>query len=184
MSISSKLKTALAFSKNLKTTGAFVQTSRKVELEICRYVSNKPNQIVVEFGIGHGNITKEILSRLDSSSKLYAFEVNAEFCAFVRQEIKDRRLIIINAGAEKINEHVSEKVNAILSSIPITFFSTELTDEILSKANEALLHDGSFSQILYSKFHKKTFQKHFDQVNIKTLWSFPLEYVHHCSSVK
>ena len=59
-------------------TGAISETSRKVELEICRYITKDKDVVVVEFGMGHGNITKEILNNISQNSILYAFEVKEE----------------------------------------------------------------------------------------------------------
>ena len=101
-----KLKTTLEFTKNLFTTGAFSETSREVEIEICRHISDKPNQVIVEYGMGHGNLTREILNKIAPTSKVYTFEVNEEFCEHVRKELKDDRLIIINDGAENMKLHI------------------------------------------------------------------------------
>ena len=50
------IKTSLEFTKNILVTGAFKETSRRVEMEITSKLPKKENQIIVEFGMGHGNI--------------------------------------------------------------------------------------------------------------------------------
>lgn len=74
-----KLKTSFAFTKNLFVTGAVTETSKKSSLEICKYLPKGNNKVIVEFGMGHGNITKEILKNISNNSKLYAFEVKKVF---------------------------------------------------------------------------------------------------------
>jgi len=64
-----KLKTAIHLAKNIRTTGALYQTSKKVEREIGAKLTDKDNQIFVEFGLGHGNITEAVLSRIAPTSK-------------------------------------------------------------------------------------------------------------------
>ena len=74
-----KIKTSIAFAKNLFVTGAITETSRETEVEICKYIPKGENKIIVEFGMGHGNITKEILNNISSTSKVSA-HVRRAFC--------------------------------------------------------------------------------------------------------
>ena len=174
------LKTTYAFTKNIFTTGALYETSRKAELEICAKLPSTENAIVVEFGLGHGNITREILSRLSPNAKLYSFEINKEFCEYVSDQINDDRLTIINEGAENISKHITGKVDAIVSSIPITIFPSDKKDEVLNTAYKALKPGAHFSQILYTKVLKKRISKIFDHLDIVRLFNIPMEYIHHC----
>lgn len=117
-----KIKTSIEFSKNLFVTGAITETSRKVEVEICRNIPTDRDVVIIEFGMGHGNITKAILNKISPNSKLYAFEVKQEFCKYVRHSIQDERLEIINDGAENIKNHINQKIDSVISSIPFSFF--------------------------------------------------------------
>ena len=148
------LKTVINFTKNIKTTGAFYKTSKKVEREICSNI-DKNCKVVVEFGTGFGNITKRILSHLPPDAKLYSFEVNPDFVEDVQQLIKDERLILINDGAQNFPLHVKEKVDCIISSIPLTIIPKEIGKDIIRKGYNALKDGKYLSQILYSKFHKR-----------------------------
>lgn len=176
----SKLKTAIAFSKNLLTTGALFQTSSKVEQAITSKVSSDEDQIIVEFGMGHGNITAEILKKMHPSSKLYSFEINEEFCELVKEKIKDDRLVIINAGAEEIKNSIEDKANAIVSSIPFTIFPKEKTAQILDLSYQYLKAGAFFSQVQYSRVLRKKFEHHFDHMYIDQVSKIPPEFVYHC----
>lgn len=174
------IKTSLAFTKNIFTTGAFKETSKDVEREICTRLSKEPGQIVVEFGLGHGNITKEILKNLSPDAKVYAFEVNKSFCDYVGKMIKDDRLVIVHGGAESFADIVKGPVNNFISSLPLTLFPKELSNQILHKSYDALEVGGFFSQIQYSKVHYKKFQEVFDGVDVTRFVNIPMEYVFHC----
>ena len=174
------IKTSLQFTKNILVTGAFKETSRRVEREITSKLPLKENQVFVEFGMGHGNITKEILKNMAPTSRLFAFEVNEEFCDYVDAEIDDERLVIVNDGAENLGKHVGASVNGFVSSIPFTFFSKEVSRSILGGAYEALEPNHFFHQVLYSKVHVKKFRSVFDEVQVKTLLNIPLECIYHC----
>lgn len=175
-----KLKTAYHFTKNLFTTGAFTETSRKVEIEICRHIPEGDNKVIVEYGVGHGNITKEILSRISPTSKLYGFEVQKDFCEHVKKTIQDERLIIINDGAENVKQYVKEDVDSVIASIPFSFFSKEKGMGIIQDSYD-LLHPGChYSQVLYTRFNFRKFKAIFDQCQIKKIPNIPTEYIYHC----
>ncbi len=173
------LKTVINFTKNIKTTGAFYKTSKKVEREICSKIDEN-SKIVIEFGTGFGNITKRLLSRLPADAKLYSFEVNSEFVEDVQQLIKDDRLILINDGAQNFPLYVPEEVDCIVSSIPLTIIPKEVGKDIIKKGYAALKEGQYFSQVLYSKFHKKKFETIFDEVEIIKVDNVPTGFVHHC----
>ncbi len=175
-----KLASALQYTKHFVTTGAISETSREVEIEICNRLDLK-GKVFVEFGMGLGNITKEILDRMPADAKLYSFEVNEDFCDKVKEEIKDKRLIIINDGAENISKYVSEEVDSMVSSMPFTFFSKEKTDLILGASKEILKSGGHFSQILYSKIHFKKFSAAWDDCEMIKTNNFPAGFIYHCS---
>ncbi len=178
-----KLNTTVQFTMNLFTTGAFKETSRKVEIEICSRLPGEEGQVIVEYGLGHGNITREILSRIAPSSRLYAFEVNEEFCEHVANDINDDRLIIINDSAENLFRHIDASVNGFVSSIPLTFFSKELRERILKNSYQSLKPEGYFSQVLYSRVHQKMLKETFDRCSVKKNYNLPMEYVFHCQKV-
>jgi len=179
---SSRFKTAIQLAKNIRTTGALYQTSKKVEKEIGSKFSEEPGKVFVEFGLGHGNITKATLDRISPDSKLYSFEVNEDFCDHVSKVLTDERLIIINDGAQNVSKHIKQPVDGIASSIPITLFSKELQDSVFQEAYSILASGAYFSQILYSNRHS-LFEPYFDKVEIKRLINLPLEYIHHCQKV-
>lgn len=175
-----KLKTSIAYARNLLVTGAISETSRTAELEICKHISKEEDQAFVEFGMGHGNITREILRTISPTSKLYAFEVNKNFCEHVRESITDQRLIIINDGAENLKLHVNENVSAVISSIPFSFFSNKKGLNIIQNAYDLLGDNRYYSQVLYTKFNFKKFQQIFEDCYMKTNKKAITEYIYHC----
>jgi phospholipid N-methyltransferase len=178
-----KLKTSIAYAKNLFVTGAVTETSRYAEIEICKYISKGEDKIFVEFGMGHGNITREILNIMSPTSKLYAFEVNKIFCEHVRHRNSDKRLIIINDGAQHLKKHVSVNIDAVISSIPFSFFSKEKGLTIIQDAYDLLKYDTYYSQVLYTKFNFKKFQQIFEDCSMKSNKKTITEYVYHCKKL-
>ena len=179
-SLKQKIKTSIEFTRNLLVTGAITETSRKVEVEICKYLPTDRDVVVVEFGVGHGNITKAILNKISPNSKLYAFEVNEEFCDHVRKTIQDDRLVIVNDGAENLRDQVNEKIDNVISSIPFSFFSREKGMSIIQNAYDSMSDEAYYSQVLYTKFNFKKFQMIFDDCELKKFYGIPTEYIYHC----
>jgi len=179
-----KLKTAFAFAKNIFETGAITETSREVEIDICKNLTKEDHKVFVEFGVGHGNITQEILDTISPTSKLYAFEVNKAFCLHVQEKINDPRLIVINDGAENLKKHVKENINGVVSSIPFSFFSKEKGLSIIKNAYDLLENDSYFSQVLYTKFNFKKFQEVFEACEITSNKKLITEYIYHCKKSK
>lgn len=175
-----KLKTSVEFAKNILVTGAITETSRKVEVEICKHLPKEDNKIIVEFGIGHGNITNEILNTISPSSKLYAFEVNKKFCNYVRNTILDDRLIVINDSAENLEKYLDEEIDGVISSIPFSFFNKERSQNIIQNTHSLLKRKAHFSQVLLTKFNFKKFQEIFDKREVVRLKGVIVEYVIHC----
>lgn len=177
-----KIKTALAFTKKLATTGALYETSPKVEREISRYVRPDVPQVIVEFGAGHGNITRAILTKMHPESTLYAFELHADFCEVLTQ-IGDKRLHVINRSAEHLDQYVPGKIDCIVSSIPFSLIPDEVLRTILTKSHAQLADTGIMSQVLYSAYHVKKYKRHFPHVTYKAFWGLPPEFVYHARKV-
>ncbi len=175
-----KIKAAINLAKNLRTTGAVTQTSRRCQREMCSNIDPNQAQTIVEFGAGPGNITREILDTMHAESRLYTFEVSKEFCDKLENEISDARMQVVNDGAQNLDLHVKDRPDVIISSLPLTIFSKDLRNSILQLCYERLPSGSYFSQVMYSKIHKGLLSEIFETVNITTLLSIPIENVYHC----
>ncbi len=159
------LKTSISFAKNLLTVGAFKETKPETVVEICSKLNkNKPVK-VIEFGMGHGNMTKQILNKISKDSLLYAFEINPDFCSYVKQNIKDDRLRVINASALDFQKYVFDNVDNFIISIPFTFLKDEEAEALVKSCFNILKKEGYYSQVVYREntllkaIGKKSFEK-------------------------
>lgn len=175
-----KIATSIAFAKNFLVTGAITETSRYVEIEICKHLPKGEDKIIVEFGVGHGNITREILNNISATSKVYAFEVNKDFCEHVKNTITDPRLIVINDSAHRVKQYIKAPVDIVISSIPFSFFSKEKGKAILEGTYDLLNNDAYFSQVSYSRSNLKKFQKVFESCDTAINKKNRIEQVCHC----
>ncbi len=174
-----KIKTAIQFTKNITTVGAFKESSSKVEKEICSKLNKKKDLVVVEYGLGHGNITKSILKHISPNSKLYSFEINEKFCNHVRSKIEDDRLHIINDSAENVKKRIDFPIDCIIASLPFSFLSNRVGQKIINDSYELLKMHAYFSHYLYIKLNSKRFKGVFDQLEMVPIKNIPMEYVYH-----
>ena len=106
---------------DFQKTAAIAPSSRYLVQAMVEPLPLANAKVVVEFGPGTGAMTRELLRRMPANAMLIAFEISPSFAAFLRQEIRDPRLVIIEAGAETCAEHLRalgvERVDAALSSL-------------------------------------------------------------------
>ena len=119
-------KTAIKLTANITTTGAISEFSRFVEKDITKYVDINKSQIIVEFGGGHGNMTRAILERMHPDSQIFTFEIHDDFIPILK-EIKDERLHIVHNSATEILHYVKRNsVDCIISTLPLNIIPKEI----------------------------------------------------------
>jgi phospholipid N-methyltransferase len=109
---------------DFQKTAAVAPSSRYLVQAMVEPLPLANAKVVVEFGPGTGAMTHELLRRMPANAMLIAFEISPRFAAFLRQEIRDPRLVIIEAGAETCADHLRalgvERVDAALSSLGLS----------------------------------------------------------------
>jgi len=123
---------------------------------------------IVELGPGSGVFTKEILKRASPDTRLFCFEVNNEFCSHLRKNISDKRMKIINAGAEDIMANLSRynlgEVDCIVSGLPFRNFPVQMKEEILEGVKGSLKEDGRFILFQYTNGLVEMLESYFSDV--------------------
>ena len=123
---------------------------------------------------------------MNSNSKLICFEINKEFNQELKQ-IMNENMILINDSAEKINFYLNElkieRVDYIISSVPLLTLPEKTTDKILEICSKIIGERGKFIQLQYSKLLDKKIKKYFNQINIKfTLKYYLPGFIYICSN--
>jgi len=173
------LKTALSFTKHIRTTGAFAETSRFVEQEMIVDVDPQRPQLIVEFGAGHGNITRAILARMHPQSRLVSFEIEPDFLPELRK-LRDPRLQLENRSAGEVVEIVGlEQVDCVVSAIPVTIMPVALRRAILMEAQRAMKPGTTLRQVLYSR-RRGIFEHAFEVTACKLVMNVPPAFIHVC----
>src|SRR5262245_18440292 len=110
------------FLKNCKQVGWPLQTSHESARRVCETIDFKKARRIVEVGSGSGNITKELLKHLHPEAELIAFEIDRDLCGCL-EAIQDRRLVVYNESGFNMAQLLQEKVDYVISEIPIATLS-------------------------------------------------------------
>lgn len=173
------IKSSFKLVKNVKSTGAFSQTSKQVVETISSNVDPTKPQIVVEFGVGPGNITRGILKRMHPESRLIGFEIETDFLNDLKK-IDDPRFRLVNDSAELLDEYLqADHVDVIISSLPLTILPKNIFSGIMEGAVRNMNEDSVFCQVLYSNQTKK-FLRYFSRVETEKAFNVPMATIHRC----
>ncbi len=169
-----------------KTTGTIKPSSKYLINDCLKHLNFEKNQVVLEFGTGNGCITQELLHRLSDTSQLISFEVNEQFFNHCKNtfEIYDNFKLVKHSAVnfeEVLAENSIEKVDYIISSLPLTLLKEEEVISLLEKIPNFLKQDGCFVQYQYSLGKYKVLKQKFEKVNVDfTLRNLPPSFVYKC----
>ncbi len=172
--------------RNIKTTGTVWPSSPHLIRKMLSAIDFDKADYIVEFGVGNGNITRELLENMKPGSKLLAFEINGQFYQQQKDELKDERLVLINDSAEEIETYLKRlhisKVNYVVSGLPLTNLGKTFCESLLTKTHKILPKNGKYIQFQYSLSQYNLIKKHFSKVKIKfTALNIPPAVVYVCS---
>ncbi len=156
--------------KERKQVGAFAPSSKFLVKKMCDKINFETATNIIELGPGTGVFTKEILKRAKPDAKIFVFELNEDFYRYLLEEFQDPRIILLHESADQIpnilKEHGVDKVDAVLSSLPLAIIPQEVKDSILDSVHEALDEKGVYVQYQYSLNAKKQIEKRFGKLKI------------------
>jgi len=168
---------AAAFLRDVKV-GAFAPTSRYAIARMIPYIPYSANAIV-EYGPGDGVITRHLLRRTSPYGKVLAIERNADF---VRElgTIHDPRLVVKKGDALLVTQYLKEtgidKIDAVISGIPFSFFKPEDRLRIIGQTYEALAPNGVFVVYQFSILMLRYLREYFTNIE----WHFEVRNLPPC----
>jgi phospholipid N-methyltransferase len=187
--LSSRIKFFKEALKNLKTLGTLIPSSRFLSKRMLRDIDFSNTDVIVELGPGNGAITKYIIENLSPKARLICFEINHNFYSQLKEQ-RHPQLIVLNISAEKIADELKKlninKVNCIISSLPLTIIPEEVSDEILEKSFDVLEENGTFIQYQYSLSYFKKLKKVFKEsilLEFEPL-NIPPAFIYRCKKVE
>lgn len=171
------------FIKHPKMLGTPIPSPRAVIDEILKRVNWQEARVIVEYGPGVGNITTEILRRMQPGAMLVAIETNGEFIEYLRETVCDSRLHVVHGSAAEVGTWLAQlgcrQVDYVISGIPFSTIPGAVRDGIIRATHAVLQPQGTFLVYQYSRqvlpSLKKIFgrvQRDFRLFNIVPMWVF------------
>jgi phosphatidylethanolamine/phosphatidyl-N-methylethanolamine N-methyltransferase len=140
---------------DFRTVGAVAPSSRYLTQAMLRPLPLERARVVVEVGSGTGVMTQALLNRIPFDATLLAFEINSRFSRYLKTNVADSRLDVINASAETLRKEVRrrgyERVDAVVSSLALGLMPDWQRRAFLSELGTLLGEAGVFTQ--YQYFH-------------------------------
>jgi len=153
--------------------GSWVPSWPLLVNNMCRKIDFKNADTIVEFGPGNGVFTKKLLKKAKPSAKLFVFELNTNFYNVLKDKFDDPRMILLNQGAETLPEvlkaHNIDKVDAILSSLPLAMIPKEIKNTILDNSHNHLRKNGVFLQYQYSLNAKNDVKERYGKLRVNLI---------------
>ena len=169
------------FIKDKKVGAAFSTTKHVIKKMLGNIDFDKAN-LLVEYGSGKGVITTHLLELMHKDAVLYVFETNERLIKELLN-ISDKRLVIINAGAEDArtilkNRYKINKVDYVISTIPFTFFARWKKKKVIAKTYNLLNKNGKFITYQYTPLIYSIIKNKFKNHSINpNLTNFPPTFI-------
>ena len=135
------------FFRHPKLLGSVVPSSPYLVNRLLAPVDWERARVVVEFGPGIGNITRQVLRRMRPESRLVAIELNPAFVKFLKSDLQDPRLQVVEGSALEVKKILAglgyRHADYIISGIPYTNIPHELRAGIMREARETIHPEGA-----------------------------------------
>ncbi len=125
---------------------AIAPTGRAAAREMARLVT-PDMQAVAEIGAGTGTITEAILARGLAPSRLSLYELNAAFCARLKERFPGTR--VYNLPAQEMVNSAPRALDAVISGVPTLPMPDRLQSAIVGAALSVMKPGAPFVQITY-----------------------------------
>jgi len=137
---------------DFRTVGAVAPSSRYLAQAMLGPLPLERARVVVELGPGTGVMTEALLEVLPRNCHLLAFEINSRFASYLRENVPDSRLTVVEASAELIRQEVQKRgyqqVDAVVSSLALGLMPDRQRREFLDGL-VSILRDGVLTQFQY-----------------------------------
>lgn len=139
---------ASQFLKHPVMIGSIIPSSRFLIDKMLAPVDWSRADVFVEYGPGVGTITRPILDRMKPDARLIAIDTNQDFCAYLREEISDARLSVVNRSAADLEailaDHGLSGADYVISGLPFSTLPQGVGPAIVKATRHMLRPGGIF----------------------------------------
>jgi phosphatidylethanolamine/phosphatidyl-N-methylethanolamine N-methyltransferase len=182
---------------DFRTVAAVAPSSRYLAQAMLEPLAFKRAHVVVEVGAGTGVITQALLKLIPADATLLTFEINDRFSSYLKSNVHDSRMVLVNARAETLLEELHrrgyDRADAVVSSLGLALMTDAQRHAFLSQLVGLLDETGVFTQYQYvhglqvQNGHLKRFnaeqllRRHFRSVQRTIIWrNLPPAFVFVC----
>lgn len=171
------------FFKDRQMVGAVSPSTRFLGEKMVENIDFSTAKLLIELGPGNGVFTDIIMERMAPDAKLLVFELNDEFFESLKARIDDPRVQLIHDSAEFLEKYLEEgeKMDCVVSSLPLMVFPEKLRMNVVNASYDVLKPKGQYMQFQYSLQSKKLLESIYSSVSVKfTIKNFPPAFVYTC----
>lgn len=172
----------------MKTSGSLAPSSKYLIKKCLKNVDFEKAAVILEFGVGDGCITEEILKKLNPTCKLVALEVNENLFDYSKERFSSYNNLELHLASafdfdELLKELNIEKVDYIISSLPLSLFKQKEIEGLFEKVPQFLSKEGAYIQYQYTLGKYPYLKKIFDKVSVDfTIRNAPPALVFTCTT--
>lgn len=173
--------------RTMRQTGAIAATSKYSVDKMLSIVDFKKDIVIVELGVGNGVVTHRIINRLGENSRLIALEINENLFNLANSTLaKDDRISLHQHSAFEIDNLLDDlgvgEVDYFISTLPLTNFSNEDNNRLMTKMRHYLKPSGRYIQIQYSPLKYPMIRRYFSDVKVRfVIANLPPAIVYFCT---
>jgi len=169
-----------------RQVGSVMPSSKRLAMKMIRGVNFNDAKVIVELGPGTGAITKYLVNELQSHTKLISIEINETFIEQLNQDYPQENVEFVCDSVENIPQILAdrgiEKVDAYVSSLPISLFPKEMISKLTQDMKDSLTDEGVYVQYQYSLHKKKWIESNWSVKNKAiTVFNVPPSIVYTCN---
>jgi len=176
------------FIKNPRQMGSITPSSRILARSMVKDINFNEPCVIVEYGPGEGVFTKNIINQLNEDSVFVIIEVNIDFYRKLKEAYSDLPNVHVFLESvcqtDKILEGLNiDKVDYIVSGIPFSSISSQLSKDIIEVTSKILADHGVFITFQYTNTKMSLFSTSFKTISVSKVWrNFPPAFIFTCSN--
>lgn len=159
------------FFANPRGVGSVIPSSRRLTQRLMAAIDWSSAKVIVEYGPGTGVVTRALLAHMAPEARLFAFETNGEFVGYLRRNITDPRLTVIDGSAETVAAVLAaagfDHCDAAVSSLPFSIMPARVRLRIVAATAAALVPGAPLVGYQYSTRWVGELRRAFAHVSIR-----------------
>lgn len=167
-----------------RTIASFAPSSRSMVRKMLQGIDFSRCDCVLELGGGTGPVTAELLRRAGKRCKVVVLELDPDLALHLRQRFPHADIVEADAvDLERLlEERRIQKVDHILSGLPVPSIPEPARTRILESAKKCLKPGGTFRQLTVMPLvYRKLYRKYFESVDFHfVFWNLPPGGVYVC----